>query len=187
MEPKKTFKIILKNVRISYEALWEPKGFMGDANAKYSCNVLLDKRKDAKQIAELETLIQEVYDEAVKGKWGGKGVRGFSVDNIVRDGDEEREGREGYKGKVFINPKSNTQPEMIDKSGKPIVRHDDLFSGCYCHISVNVYAYDVSGSKGIALGLNNVMVVDNDRALYLGGRANAASDFADLIEDDDLI
>ena len=54
-------------------------------------------------------------------------------------------------------------------------------------MSVTFYGYDVSGNKGIAVGLNNIMKSKDDERL--GGRASAESDFEDVDlgdEDDDL-
>ena len=51
-------------------------------------------------------------------------------------------------------------------------------------VSVTFFGYDVSGNRGVACGLNNIMKFkDGER---LGGRSSAESDFADVsMEDDD--
>jgi hypothetical protein len=66
------------------------------------------------------------------------------------------------------------------------VDEDEIYSGVWAIISVTFYGYDVSGNRGIACGLNNVMKFkDGER---LGGRSSADNDFADIDaeEDDDL-
>lgn len=61
---------------------------------------------------------------------------------------------------------------------------DEIYSGVWAIVSVTFFGYDVSGNRGVACGLNNIMKFkDGER---LGGRASAESDFADIgMEDDD--
>ena len=64
---------------------------------------------------------------------------------------------------------------------------EEIYSGVWAIMSVTFYGYDVSGNKGIAVGLNNIMKFKDDERL--GGRASAESDFEDVDlgdEDDDL-
>ena len=53
-----------------------------------------------------------------------------------------------------------------------------MYSGCYVYASVNFYAYNTSGNKGIAAGLNNVLKVADGEPL--GGRISAEADFYDM-------
>ena len=58
-----------------------------------------------------------------------------------------------------------------------------MYSGVWAIISVTFYGYDVSGNRGVACGLNNVMKYkDGDR---LGGRISAESEFEDIDVDGD--
>jgi len=52
----------------------------------------------------------------------------------------------------------------------------EFYSGCYGRASITLYAYDTSGSKGIAAGLNNVQKLEDGNKL--GGATSAAADFA---------
>ena len=62
--------------------------------------------------------------------------------------------------------------------------HDLPSGGVYAYVAVTFFGYDVSGNRGVACGLNNIMKFkDGER---LGGRASAESDFGDIdCEDDD--
>ena len=58
----------------------------------------------------------------------------------------------------------------------------DVYSGCYCNVTVNFYPYNKPMNQGIATGLGNVQFVrDGER---LSGKASADEDF-DVLEDDD--
>ena len=82
-----------------------------------------------------------------------------------------------------MNAKSNTRPGVVDKKKVPIVDEEEVYSGCWAIVSVTFYAYDVSGNKGVACGLNNIMKFKDDD--HLGGRVSAESDFGDMDFDDE--
>ncbi|MNV25452.1 hypothetical protein D3C71_1165480 [compost metagenome] len=59
----------------------------------------------------------------------------------------------------------------------------EVYSGCFGRVSLNFYAFDTKGNKGVAAGLNNVQKMsDGD---YLGGRSSAEDDFDELEGDSD--
>ena len=56
-------------------------------------------------------------------------------------------------------------------------------SGDYCNVSVNFYAYNANGNRGVAAGLGNIQKVkDGER---LAGKASASADFTEVEGDDD--
>ena len=59
-----------------------------------------------------------------------------------------------------------------------------MYSGCYARVSLNFYAFNSNGNKGVACGLGNIQKVRDGEPL--GGRTNAADDIASL-EDDDFL
>ena len=59
-----------------------------------------------------------------------------------------------------------------------VTDEDDVYSGCYGYVSINFFAFNNAGNRGIAAGLNNVLKTRD--GAYLGGRSSAQSDFADL-------
>jgi len=67
-----------------------------------------------------------------------------------------------------------------------ITDEEEVYSGCYGYASVNFFAFNTAGNKGVAAGLNNVLKTrDGD---YLGSRVSAEADFADVaaqLNDDD--
>lgn len=59
-----------------------------------------------------------------------------------------------------------------------------MYSGCYARVSINFYAFNSNGNKGIACGLGNIQKIRDGE--MLGARTNAADDFTSL-EDDDFL
>jgi len=172
-------KIILKNVRCSYVFIDEPRKDKEkpDQKGKYSIQVLLPK--DDPQVKKLKALSQKVAKE----KFGDKVKLGM-LKMPLRDGDDERDTPE-YEGMYFLNANSAKKPGINNRANEH-ADADDLeeygYSGCYFHVSVNLYGFKVDGNKGVAVGLNNVMLRKaGDR---LDGSVSASDEFADDVDDD---
>ncbi len=59
----------------------------------------------------------------------------------------------------------------------------EIYSGIYARFSINFYAFNTNGNKGIACGLNNVQKLADGEAL--GGKSRAEDDFNDSYSDND--
>lgn len=171
-------KVITGKVRFSYANVFEPKS-INEGEEKYSCSILIDK-KDTKTIKAIRNAI-EAAKQAGVSKFGGKIPA--KLKEPLRDGDEEREDDENYKGKYFVNANAKTKPGLVDSKGRPIIDSTEFYSGCYGYASITFYAFNSNGNKGIACGLNNLMKTDDGEPL--GGRSRAEDDFANLITEDE--
>ena len=60
----------------------------------------------------------------------------------------------------------------------------EVYSGVYGRASINFYAFNSNGNKGIACGLNNLQKIRDGEPL--GGKSSAASDFATDVDEDFL-
>ena len=168
------------NTRLSYFHGWEPVSINGGAE-KYSVSVLIPK-DDKVTIDAINAAVDAAIEEGIV-KFGGKKPNRAAIKLPLRDGDVERDD-EAYKGHYFINANSNTAPQIVDRAVKPILDRSEVYSGCYARVSLNFYACNSNGNKGIACGLGNIQQVRDGEPL--GGRTNAADDFATL-EDDDFL
>ena len=63
---------------------------------------------------------------------------------------------EAYEDAYFINCNSKTAPQIVDLNGMPITDETEVYSGCYARVSINFYAFNTNGNKGIACGLGNI-------------------------------
>ena len=84
----------------------------------------------------------------------------------------------------FLNATSNQKPGIVDKDLNEILDPDEVYSGCWGRVSLNFYPFDVSGNRGVGVGLNNVQKLKDGERLG-GARASAESDFGDDFEDYD--
>lgn len=167
-------KVVFGPCRLSYThvfAKYNPDGHAEDG--KYMTNVLIPK-SEKETIKALQEAIEAAKKAAIVAKWGGKEPK--KLDMPLRDGDEKED--DIYQDHFFVNAKSNTRPGIVDKNKVPIVDEEGVYSGVWAVVSVTFYGYDVSGNRGVACGLNNIMKFkDDDR---LGGRVSAETDFGDV-------
>lgn len=172
------------NTRWSYVNAWEPKSINGGA-PKYSVSLIIPK-SDTKTIEKIQAAIQAAYDEGQgKLKGNGKSVPTLSVlKTPLRDGDAERPDDEAYANSYFINANSGTAPGIVDADRQPILDRSEVYSGVYGRASINFYAFNSNGNKGIACGLNNLQKIKDGEPL--GGKSRAEDDF-DTEEEDDFL
>ena len=170
--------------RWSYVNAWEPKSINGGV-PKYSVSLIIPK-SDTKTIEKIQAAIQAAYDEGQgKLKGNGKSVPALSVlKTPLRDGDAERPDDEAYADSYFINANSGTAPGIVDADRQPILDRSEVYSGVYGRASINFYAFNSNGNKGIACGLNNLQKIRDGEPL--GGKSRAEDDF-DTEEDDDFL
>ncbi|MFQ8800493.1 MAG: ssDNA-binding protein, partial [Dysosmobacter sp.] len=86
-----------------------------------------------------------------------------------------------YADAYFINANSATAPGIVDADLNPILERSEVYSGVYGRASINLYAFNSNGNRGIACGLNNLQKISDGEPL--GGKSRAEDDFS--TEDDD--
>ena len=176
-------KVITGKVRASYAHVFTPEAIEEGSDKKYSLCLLIPK-SDKKTLDAVKKAIEAAKEAGKATKFAGKIPANLKLP--LRDGDFERPELEEYQGHWFVNATSKTKPGVVDKDLNPILDQDEFYSGCFCRASISFFAFNTSGNKGIACGLNNVQKLADGPAL--GGRASAEADFGDApVEDDDLM
>lgn len=174
-------KVTTGKVRLSYAHLFEPHAIDGN-EPKYSVSVIIPKT-DKETLQAIKEAVAEAKEQG-KGKLGGKVPA--NIKTPLRDGDIDREGDEAYAGCYFLNANSKNKPGIVDVNVQPILDSTEVYSGCYARLTLNFYAYNANGNKGIAAGLGNVQKLADGEPL--GGFTRAEDDF-DAIEsaEDDFL
>ena len=170
--------------RWSYANVWEPKSINGGA-PKFSVSLIIPK-SDTKTVEKLKAATEAAYKEGeAKLKGNGRSVPPLAaIKNPLRDGDVERPDDAAYANAYFVNANATTAPGIVDADCNPILQRSEVYSGVYGRASISFYAFNSSGNKGIACGLNNLQKIRDGEPL--GGKASAESDFASD-EDDDFL
>ena len=183
---KNPMKVITgKDTRWSYANVWEPKSINGGV-PKFSVSLIIPK-SDKKTIEAIKKAIQAAYKEGeAKLKGNSRSVPPLeTIKTPLRDGDTERPDDEAYANSYFLNANSTTQPGIVDANVQPILTRSEVYSGVYGRASINFYAFNSNGNRGIACGLNNLQKIRDGEPL--GSRISAEDDFADFAEDDDFL
>ena len=177
MNENQATKVVTGKVRFSYLHVWEPAAVEEGSQKKYSVSLIIPK-SDTDTVARIKNAIQSAL-EAGKAKFGGKIPATLKLP--LRDGDIERADDDAYLNSWFLNANSSKQPGIVDQNVQPILQQDEIYSGCYGRASINFFAFNTNGNKGIACGLNNIQKLSDGE--LLGGRTTAEFDFADDCSD----
>ena len=173
------------NTRWSYANVWQAKAING-GTPKFSVSLIIPK-SDTATVSKIKAAIQAAYEEGEsKLKGNGKTVPALSaLKTPLRDGDLERPDDEAYANAYFVNANSSTAPGIVDADRQPIIDTSEVYSGVYGRASINFYAFNTNGNRGIACGLNNLQKIRDGEPL--GGKSRAEDDFADEGDDDDFL
>jgi len=172
------------NTRWSYVNAWEAKSING-GTPKFSVSLIIPK-SDTKTVAKIKAAIEAAYHEGeAKLKGSSRTVPPMDAIKLpLRDGDKERPDDPAYANSYFMNANSNTAPGILDADCQPILDRSEIYSGVYGRASVNFYAFNSNGNRGIACSLNNLQKIRDGE--HLGGKSSAEEDFATEEEDDFL-
>jgi len=180
-------RVRMDQVRLSYTYLAEP---VEDdyGNLKFKSQILIPK-KNKVLLKSIETAIKAAAVKKFGMEQAKKLLKNPQFKTPLRDAEaEDREGDE-YKGMMFLNATAGAKrkPGLVLKSGVKIIDPDEayehFYSGVWAYVSVAFYGFNAEGSKGVAVGINNVMKWKDDD--HLDGSTSATTEFEDLFEDED--
>lgn len=166
--------------RVSYPNVFKAK--KNDLNGKdeFSIVALFKKGEDLSALKAAAT-------KAITDKWGpDKAKWPTNLRSPFRDQGERAKEVDGKRilpagheeGAIFLNLKSSQRPGVVDQNVQDILDESQFYAGCYARASVNAYAYDQKGNRGVSFGLGNIQKVKDGEPL--GNRARPESDFAPI-------
>jgi hypothetical protein len=171
--------ITINDVRFSYCNLYTPKPPMNNPQAepKYSVTILIPKTNTQAR-ALVDQAIQEAVQAGVSAKWNG--VMPPQPAIPVHDGDGPRPSdgspfREECRGMWVLTASSKNAPFVVDLRVQPIIDPAQVYSGMWGNVSVDFFAYNSAGKKGIGCGLNGIQKVRDGEPL--GNRVTAQEAF----------
>lgn len=171
-------KVVTPAFRASFPNLFQAR--KNDLNGKeeYSVVAIFSKGEDISQL-------EKACEQAMIKKWGSDSskwpkplrtpfrkheekAKDVNGKQVLPDGFEE--------GGIYVNFKSNQKPQVVDENVQDVLDSSKIYAGCYLKASVNAYAYDTKGNRGVSFGLGNVQFIkDGDP---MGTRSRAVDDFA---------
>lgn len=175
-------KVVTGKVRFSFVNVFEPKAFGEGQTPKYSVMLLIPK-SDVGTIDRIKKAIAAAAEKGKASKFGGKlptviksTLKDADVDTN-QDGDVFADLWDYTKNHYIINVSSKLAPQIVDANRNPITEPQDFYSGCYGRASINFFAYNANGNKGVSAGLQNLQKLEDGEPL--GGFTTAEQDFAD--------
>lgn len=181
-------KIMLRNVRLSYEHVFKPTSFEDGQDPKYSATFIIPK--DHPDIAAVKKAMFEAGQETFPADFkGGAWPRGFTCS--LKDADKDvnsmgevlAEKNPAYEGCYILEANSTRRPVAVDRRKAAVTEEDGvIYSGCYVNASLAAAGYTYGKvKKGVKCYLNGVQFVrDGERF-----GADASDDFDALDGDED--
>lgn len=185
-------KVILRNVRLSYEHIFTPSKFDESQEAKYSATFIIPK--DHPDLPAVKKAYYEAGQEAFASDFTGGGwPRGYTCS--LKDADKETDGNgvllaeknDAYKGAYILEANSTRRPVTLNRNKAQVTEDDGIiYSGCYVNASLAAAGYTYGKvKKGVKCYLNGVQFVkDGPR---FGSDASSDFDALDGDEDDFLL
>lgn len=184
-------KIMLRNVRLSFEHIFTPSKFDENQEAKYSATFIIPK--DHQDLALVKKSMFEAGQETFPSDFTGGGwPRGFSCS--LKDADKDvnssgvilAEKNPEYKGCYVLETNSTRRPVVLDRRKAAITEDDGIiYSGCFVNASLAATGYTYGKvKKGVKCYLNGVQFVKDGERFGM----DASNDFDALDgEDDDFM
>lgn len=147
----------------------------------YQCQLLIPKA-DVQTVNLMNGCIEQAKLRGAAEEWGGMVPPQLKLP--LRDGDspfEEKSKMPEYKGMWFLNASAAKQPGVIDQRGSKILSYENARSGWWYLADINFYPFKRKGNTGIAVGINNFMLVRQDTELG-GGTQSPEEAFKAFIQ-----
>jgi len=173
-------KIITPEFRGSYCNLLTPRAPNPESDPVYSILIVLPKKS-----ADTKRFIKQLEKEiaAASLEKHGKVIPASKLKHYpIKDGDDEED--DGFHGHWLVRASNSRKPEVIDRKRNTLFEEEDVYSGAWYRVTVDVWAWDNPvGGKGCSINLRNVLKVKDDEPFT--SRAKAEDDFNDVLDDDD--
>lgn len=184
----KTESLVTAKGRILWHSVFKSKKAKGapkDAEGKFEFNLLFPKNSDHTALKTAATDAgKDKFAKAFKdaaGKWPSSIRNPFKPtsgnDKLVAALEEAGLKTEDWP--VYFGARSKDKPGVVGPDGKSDgVNDEQVYSGRHAKMTMDAYAYDSNGNKGVTFGLKNIQLLDNDDELVVGGgRVSAESEF----------
>lgn len=144
----------LRNVRLSFPALFEPRAFEEGKDKTYQATFLMPKSgKDPEKNSEyLKQAIDHVVKHAFKGKNPG-------ADRVcLQDGNKKAErGIDGYADVNYCSSNSRKKVPVVDRDLTPLDESSNkIYAGCYVNATVRIWPQDNKFGKRVNAQLRAV-------------------------------
>lgn len=173
----KTGNLVTPKGRVLWNALFTARKAKNGKDGKFEFNLAIPKGADMKVLfdAALEAG-KEKFGKAFKdaaGKWPSNIKSPFKKSDA-----NDKLGDIAVEFPTFFAARKSgkdTPPGVVGPNGRAEgVTPEQVYPGRWARATVQAYAYEFEGNKGVSFGLINVQLLDNDDELVIGGSAPSA-------------
>ncbi|MCI9047941.1 MAG: DUF2815 family protein [Hungatella sp.] len=162
--------------RASYAFVFEPQVPRDGGEPKFQVTMLIPK-SDTATYQAIQAEVNRALQEGVPKVFGG--LMPARPELPLYDGDGAKKNGEHFgeecRGCWVIRASSKTRPSVVDLNVQPIIDPNAFYSGCYARATINFFAYNKNGNRGVGCGLNNIQKIADGEPL--SGRTTAEEDF----------
>lgn len=180
-EKQKSERLTSPSGIVSFPHVFEPHAINQGDEPKYSLILVFDNLDVIKEL-------RQKCVAAADAKFGREAWKKFKEKGKFRfpwrpGSDYDEYGAPfDTDGAYFCSFSSKSQPEVVNRQAKPILKAQEIYAGCKARVTYAVWAYDSNGNKGVTLLLNNVQKTGDGPKL--SGKPSGADDF-DVVEGED--
>jgi len=176
-QPTPIGRIMLKNVRLSFPALFKAEAFKPGDEPKFKATFLVAKGDPQEKVIEAKILAILKEKSPAKADAILKSIRNNPNKFCWSDGDTKS--YDGYEGMMALSCKAKTRPTVIAADRSPLDEEDGKpYPGCYVNASIDLFAYDNSG-VGVSASLRGVQFV-SDGDSFSGSRPADSDEFEEV-------
>lgn len=151
---KVTERVFIRNARLSFPALDEPRASMAGVNddPKYQATFLLEPNNPS------VALIQQAIAKVATAEWGPRASAIMNNPDKVplKRGDDREKVPEGYAGMLYVAARSKNAPELRDANPRIIITdkqtiREKFVAGYRVNGYVDIYPYNVKNAQGTTI------------------------------------
>lgn len=182
-------KVLLRNVRLAFPHLWEPRKFSEDSKPRYESTLCF--AEDHPAFKDVTDAIEAVIKEAWPTKAAEYGRTMKANHKLCLQNGNMKTGKQ-FEDLWLLSANTYQPPKVIDTDRSELRPNSTrIYPGCYVNASVDIWAQDNNFGKRVNAQLLGIQFwEDGDR--WGGGSAYDPNDFpegekrADAANDDDL-
>lgn len=160
---------------LSFPHLHQPRAVNPNDPAKYSANLLI--RKDDPALAQLQQAIEVEKQNGFPSGFPPNGKICLHDCAVSQPNNPELA---GYM-ELRASSNADSKPLLVDTSTQPLMDPAQVYPGAVVWMAINTFSYNKPTSKGVAAGLNGVMVTGEEGPLgRLDSKPSAEQMFAGI-------
>lgn len=172
----------LKNVRLSFPALFIHEFYEGTDTGKFSATFLIPKAN-----TKLVNAVEKAIEKAINLQWPDTKNRPRTILDTLRDGDNEK--YDGYEDCMALKATNTKRVTLLDRGRNPLTVEDEydlMYAGCYVNASLEFNAGTDSYKKSrVWCNLRGVQFYKDGDRFGGGTPVDTDAEFDDFSDEDE--